>query len=75
MWLLSVLTFNSGEQVVTLSFLGCNLLHVLFMFSASRNPTTHHNKQKIKKNPKTVHTQKKQNDGYSYQKSIIHERH
>lgn len=59
MWLLSVLTFNSGEQVVTLSFLGCNLLHVLFMFSATRNPTTHHNKQKIKKKkPKTVHTQK-----------------
>lgn len=59
MWLLSVLTFNSGEQVVTLGFLGCNLLHVLFMFSATRNPTTHHNKQKIKKKTtKTVHTQK-----------------
>lgn len=72
MWLLSVLTFNSGEQVVTLSFLGCNLLHVLFMFSASRNPTT---SKRLKKKPKTVHTQKKQNDGYSYQKSIIHERH
>lgn len=74
MWLLSVLTFNSGEQVVTLSFLGCNLLHVLFMFSATRDPTTHHNKQKIKKNQNSTHT-KKQNDGYSYQKSIIHERH
>lgn len=75
MWLLSVLTFNSGEQVVTLSFFGCNLLHVLFMFSATRDPTTHHNKQKIKKqNKNSTHT-KKQNDGYSYQKSIIHERH
>lgn len=49
MWLLSVLTFNSGEQVVTLSFLGCNLLHVLFMFSASRNPTT---SKRLKKTPK-----------------------
>lgn len=59
MWLLSVLTFNSGEQVVTLSFLGCNLLHVLFMFSASRNPTTHHNKQKIKKKTQnSTHTKK-----------------
>lgn len=59
MWLLSVLTFNSGEQVVTLSFLGCNLLHVLFMFSASRNPTTHHNKQKIKKKNPKQYTHKK----------------
>lgn len=59
MWLLSVLTFNSGEQVVTLSFLGCNLLHVLFMFSATRNPTTHHNKQKIKKTKPKQYTHKK----------------